>query len=368
MGDDRSNRPSRSRRTICTYGTVIPNRRRVKAALATVPPMRAFRVHELGDPLQVMQLEDVEPPTPPPGHVRVAVAAAALNFPDVLLCRGEYQEKPPLPFTPGVEVAGTVVELGDGVSTVALGDRVIAMPLFGHGGLAEETLAPEAGVFRIPDSLAWAPAAAMHVVYQTGYLALHNRAAIQSGETLLVHAGAGGVGSAAIQLGVAAGARVLATAGGPEKVQVCRDLGAEIAIDYRAGDFVDAVKEATGGKGADVIYDPVGGDTFDRSRKCIAFEGRILVIGFTSGRFPEAPANHILIKNYAVVGVHWGLYSRVKPEVPRQIHERLMALHEEGRIAPLVSREIPLEDAPAALAALGDRGTTGKVVVIPTPA
>jgi NADPH2:quinone reductase len=193
-------------------------------------------------------------------------------------------------------------------------------------------------------------------------VALHRRAHLQPGETLLVHAGAGGVGSAAIQLGLAAGARVIATAGGAEKVQVCKDLGAELVIDYRAGDFVDAVKEFTDGRGADVIYDPVGGDTYDRSTKCIAFEGRILIIGFTGGRFADARTNHVLIKNYAVVGVHWGLYNMMQPAFVHETHAELMRLHEAGAIAPLISRELPMTDVPSALASLATRGTWGKLV------
>jgi NADPH2:quinone reductase len=241
--------------------------------------MKAWRVHELGEPEAVLRLEDVEDPQPGPDSVVVDVAAASLNFPDVLMCRGEYQVKPPLPFTPGAEVSGTVVELGEGADPSLLGQRVIAIPTFGHGGFTGRTIAPTSMVFPIPTSLSDAAASALHVTYQTGHVALHRRAHLQPGETLLVHAGAGGVGSAAIQLGLAAGARVIATAGGAEKVQVCKDLGAELVIDYRAGDFVDAVKEFTDGRGADVIYDPVGGDTYDRSTKCIAFEGRILIGG-----------------------------------------------------------------------------------------
>ncbi|HZQ27204.1 MAG TPA: NADPH:quinone oxidoreductase family protein [Acidimicrobiales bacterium] len=316
--------------------------------------MRAWRIHELGEPTAVMVLEDVDPPEPGPGQVAIDVAAAALNFPDVLLCRGQYQEKPPLPFTPGVEVAGTRVDTGE---------RVLAAPAMPHGGLTERTVAAESTTYQIPDSMSMEAASALHVTYQTGYLALHQRARIQPGETLLVHAGAGGVGSAAIQLGLAAGARVFATAGGPEKVDVCRKLGAELVIDYTTEDFADAVKQATGGRGADVIFDPVGGDVFDRSRKCIAFEGRILVIGFTSGRIADAPTNHALVKNYAVVGVHWGLYNRVRPEVPHQIHEELVRLYEDGKIDPLISHVAPMDQAPQALAALASRGTTGKVVV-----
>lgn len=252
--------------------------------------------------------------------------------------------------------------LGEGVDAGLLGHRVIALPRSGSGGFTEQTVAPTATVFPIPDSLDDVKAAALLVTYQTGHVALHRRAAIQPGETLLVHAGAGGVGSAAIQLGLAAGARVFATAGGPEKVQVCRDLGAELVVDYRAGDFVDAVKAATEGRGADVIYDPVGGDTFDRSRKCIAFEGRILVVGFTGGRFADAPTNHVLIKNYSVVGVHWGLYNFHDPPVILDAHDDLMRLHGDGVIDPLVSRVIGLDDVPTALASLATRGTYGKVV------
>jgi NADPH2:quinone reductase len=253
--------------------------------------------------------------------------------------------------------------LGEGVTEFAPGDRVLAIPNFGNGGFTEYTTAAAAGgVFRIPDAMGFGAASALHVVYQTGHLALHRRAQLQPGETLLVHAGAGGVGSAAIQLGLAAGARVIATAGGAEKVEVCRKLGADLVIDYREQDFVDPVKEFTGGRGADVVYDPVGGDTYDRSTKCIAFEGRILIIGFTGGRFADARTNHVLIKNYSVVGVHWGLYNMMNPAIVRANHDELMRLFEAGKIDPLISETVPLEDVPAALARLGSRGTYGKLV------
>jgi NADPH2:quinone reductase len=330
--------------------------------VGTLRAMRAWRVHELGEPEAVLRLDETDVVDPPPGHVAVDVAAASLNFPDVLMCRGEYQVKPRLPFSPGAEVSGVVSALGDDVDAGLLGRRVIAIPRFGDGGFTERTVAPVGTVFPIPDTLDDAAAAALHVTYQTGHVALHRRAHVQAGETLLVHAGAGGVGSAAIQLGLAAGARVIATAGGAEKVQVCRDLGAELVIDYRAGDFVDAVKEFTDGRGADVVYDPVGGDTYDRSTKCIAFEGRILIIGFTGGRFADARTNHVLIKNYAVVGVHWGLYNLLQPELIHATHDALMQQHADGRIAPLISREIPMAEVPAALASLATRGTWGKIV------
>jgi NADPH2:quinone reductase len=285
-----------------------------------------------------------------------------LNFSDVLLCRGEYQEKPPLPFTPGAEIAGTVVAAGDG-SRHEVGERVLATPELPHGGLAERTIARDVDAFAIPDSLDDASAAALHVTYQTGWFGLYHRAQLRQGETLLVHAGAGGVGSAAIQLGLAAGARVVATAGGAEKVQICRDLGAEVAIDYRTDDFVEAVKEVTDGRGADVVYDSVGGDTFDRSRRCIAFEGRILVVGFAGGRFADAPTNHVFVKNYSVVGVHWGLYKRYDPDLVERCHDELLGLHARGLISPLISSQRPLEEAPDALTELAARGTWGKVVL-----
>ncbi len=324
--------------------------------------MRALLVDELGEPERVLRAVDVPVPEPAPGQVRIRVHAASLNFPDVLMCRGEYQVKPPLPFTPGAEVAGTVDALGEGVDTLAAGARVLAIPAFGPGGFAQYTLAAADGVFPVPDAMSFRAASALHITYQTGYLGLHRRAQLQSGETLLVHAGAGGVGSAAIQLGLAAGARVIATAGGAQKVEVCRSLGAHVAVDYRSHDLVDAVKDATGGRGADVVYDPVGGDTFDRSTKCIAFEGRILVVGFTGGRFADARTNHVLIKNYSVVGVHWGMYNLMNPRLVREQHDALVALFEAGLVDPLVSETVTLDEVPAALARLGGRGTWGKVV------
>jgi NADPH2:quinone reductase len=203
------------------------------------------------------------------------------------------------------------------------------------------------------------------VTYQTGYCALHQRARIQPGETLLVHAAAGGVGSAAVQLGKAAGATVIASAGGPEKCTVAKAQGADHVIDYSTEDLVARVKEITGGRGADVIYDPVGGDVFDASRKVVAFEGRILVIGFVAGRFADAPTNHVLVKNYSVVGVHWAYYQRMAPELIPQWQDALVALWAERRIDPLVGAELPLEEAPEALRRLGGRGTVGKVVLVP---
>jgi NADPH2:quinone reductase len=321
--------------------------------------MKAWQVQELGEPQDVLRWVDVDEPAAGPDDLLVQVDAVALNFPDVLLCRGLYQDKPPLPFTPGLEICGTVL------GGPREGERVIGGPSLPHGGLAERVLLADANAFPVPASMPPAKAAGLLITYQTGYVGLHRRAGLQPGETLLVHAGAGGVGTAAIQLGRAAGARVIATAGGPDKVQVCKDLGADVVIDYNAEDFVAVVKDVTAGRGADVIYDSVGGDVFDKSRKCIAFEGRILVIGFAGGRIADAPTNHALVKNYSIVGLHWGLYRKLNPSVITTTHAALVALWEAGQIDPLIGAELPLADAPQALAKLADRGTVGKVVLLP---
>jgi NADPH2:quinone reductase len=326
--------------------------------------MRAWQVQRLGDPEQALQLAEVDEPRPEPGEVVIEVRAAALNFFDILLCRGEYQERPELPFTPGGEISGTVHAAGEGAN-LQIGRRVIATPPLPRGGYADGVAVPETSVFPIPDSMPFVKAAALPITYQTAHVALHHRAQLESGETVLVHAGAGGVGSAAIQIAKAAGARVIATAGGPEKVEVCKQLGAEIAVDYREKNFVEVVKEATEGRGADVIFDPVGGDVFDGSRRCVAFEGRIVVIGFAGGRIAEAPTNHILVKNYSVVGMHWGLYTRVMPDLVRSTHEDLVDLYEAGEIDPLISEIVSFAQLPEALKLLGGRGTYGKIVVRP---
>jgi NADPH2:quinone reductase len=318
--------------------------------------MRAWRVHELGDPSEVMSFDEVDQPTPGAGQVLVKVRAAALNFPDVLMAMGKYQEKPPLPFTPGVELCGEIVETGQ---------RVIGSPAGGPGAFAEYALMDDAAAFPVPDGMSDEKAASLYLTYQTGYVGLHRRAHLQAGETLLVHAGAGGVGTAAIQLGKAAGATVIATAGGARKTEVCASLGADHVIDYTTEDFVPIVKELTGGRGADVIYDPVGGDVFDKSRKCIAFEGRLVVVGFTSGRIPEAPANHLLVKNYSVVGLHWGLYRKYDRSVFAETHEQLVRLVQDGSVDPLVGEVLPMDQAPQALLRLASRETVGKVVLVP---
>ena len=325
-------------------------------------PMRAWQVHEPGDPVEVLRLESISRPQPGPDQVAIEVLACAVNFADTLLCRGTYQEKPALPFTPGLEVCGRVITAPRG-SSLEPGQRVIALPTLPHGGMAEQTIAAVTDVFAVPDSMDDVTAAALPVTYQTGWFGLYRRARLEPGETVLVHAGAGGVGSAAIQLAKARGATVIATAGGAEKVARCLTLGADAAVDYRADDFVAITNELTEGRGADVIYDSVGGDTFDRSRRCIAFEGRIVIVGFAGGQIADAPTNHLLVKNYGVLGLHWGRYRALRPDLVRECHDDLVRLHAEGLVAPLIGSVRPLDEVPRALDDLAGRATTGKVVV-----
>ncbi|MBM7631349.1 NADPH:quinone oxidoreductase family protein [Geomicrobium sediminis] len=324
--------------------------------------MKKWIVETLADPTEALVLKEDEKPLRTKGQLLIDTKAAALNFFDILLCQGKYQEKPPLPFTPGAEISGTIVE-ADEDSKWNVGQKVLARPKLPNGGLAEFVVVGEDEVFAVPEAMSYEEASALFITYQTSYYALHHRAKLQPGEVLLVHAGAGGVGSAAIQLGKSQGATVIATAGGEEKVNQCLEQGADYAIDYKEEDFVQRVKDLTNGKGADVIYDPVGGHVFDRSRKCIAFDGRILIVGFAGGTIPEAPMNHALVKNYSLVGVHWGYYARLYPEGVHDIHEELCRLYEKGDIKPLLYNVFPFDEVPSALTALGNRSTYGKLVI-----
>ena len=319
--------------------------------------MKAWQVRAWGEP-EEMPLAEIPIPEPAAGEVRIANRAAALNFFDILQIQGKYQVKPPFPFTPGAEVSGVVDALGAGVTSLTVGDRVLAMPM--AGAFAEYSIATADRVFRVPDGMDFAAAAAMPIVYQTSYFALTKRAALQRGEWLLVHAGASGVGMAAIQIGKALGARILATAGSEAKLDFCRSQGAAYAIDYRDASWVDRVKELTNGRGADVIYDPVGSDIFDLSTKCIAPEGRLLVVGFAGGRIPSIQANRILLKDISIVGVHWGAYVREHPEYPGDAQRALEAM----RVRPVVGKRYRLDQAPAALRDLAERRVIGKAVLM----
>lgn len=329
--------------------------------------MRAWQVQELGEPIAVLREVDAPTPDPGPGQITVRTLATAANFPDVLMCRGLYQVKPDLPFTPGVELCGEVVALGEGVEGFTVGQRVLGGSALPHGGFAEYAVLNAAQAFAAPASLDDAQASSLYIGYQTGWFGLHRRAHLQAGETLLVHAAAGGVGSAAIQLGKAAGAKVIGVVGGPEKAEVARALGADVVVDRRTEDFVEVVKAETGGRGADVIYDPVGGDTYKRSTKCIAFEGRILVVGFAGGTIQEAALNHALIKNYSIVGLHWGLYNAYDSESVQRCHRELTSLADQGLVNPLVSERLSFDEAPDGLQRLADGSTVGRVVYQAAP-
>jgi len=322
--------------------------------------MKAWRVHSWGEP-ETMLLEDVPVPEPASGQVRIRVHAVGLNFFDILQVQGKYQVKPPFPFTPGAEVAGIVDAVGPGATELHSGDAVLSMT---HGGgMAEYAIGPAAMTFPAPDGMDHSTAAAIPIVYQTSYFALKDRAALQEGEWLLVHAGASGVGISAIQLGKAWGARVIATAGSAEKLEFAKAHGADHVIDYNDGTWVDRVKELTGGRGADVVYDPVGGDVFDLSTKCIAFGGRLLVIGFASGRIPSIAANRILLKNISVVGALWGGQAAANSAYVVRTQRALTDLFQRGELHPPQPVEYPLDAAPAALRDLANRKILWKAVL-----
>ena len=326
--------------------------------------MKAWRVSGLGEPRDVMSLDEVPVPEPGAGQLLVRVLGAAANFPDVLMCRGLNQVRPPLPFTPGVELCGEVAALGTGATGFAVGDRVLGAAVLPAGGFAQLALMDTGTTFPAPGGLDDAQAAAFYIGYQTGWFGLHRRAHLQPGETLLVHAAAGGVGSAAVQLGKAAGAFVIGVVGGRGKAAVARSLGADVVVDRRTDDFVQVVKDLTHGRGADVVYDPVGGDAYERSTKCIAFEGRIVVVGFAGGQIQTASLNHALVKNYSIVGLHWGLYMKHDPALVRICHDELSQLVANGVARPLVSQRLVLDELAEGLQRLADGTTVGRVVYV----
>jgi NADPH2:quinone reductase len=322
--------------------------------------VKAVVCRAIAEDIGTLRLEDVTLPPPAAGQARVRIRAAAVNFPDILTVQGKYQHKPELPFTPGTEAAGDVIALGDGVTNVALGDRVI---VGGLGGYAEEMQVPAAGLRKIPDGVGYAEAAAFTVAYLTAYVALVRRAELQAGEWLLVHGAAGGVGLAAVDLGRVLGAKVIATASSDAKRDFLKAYGANYVLPLSG--FREQVKAITGGEGANVIYDPVGGDVFDESTRCIAFDGRITIIGFTSGRIPSIGVNMPLIKGYSIMGVRAGEYGRKFPQKGRENMDAIMRLLAEGKIHPHVHARFPLERAVDAMRTLQDRSVIGKVIVEP---
>lgn len=323
--------------------------------------MRAWKVLRHGEPGEVIVLDEADIPEPNPDEVRIRVDVAALGLPDVFMCRGIYPYKPELPFTPGQEVAGVVTVAGANAKT-PVGARVMALTSFyrGFGGFAEEALAPDSSTFSVPEKMDPAEAACFLIAYHTASLGIETRGQLRPGETLLVFGGAGGTGTAAIQLGRALGGRVIAVAGGKEKVEVCRRCGADVVINHNEEDVVAAVKEVTERRGADVIYDPVGGEAFDSALRCIANGGRLLAIGYASGAWHDAPTKTLVLKNASVVGVFVGAYG--KPFLEK-VHDRLLARWRAGAIRGQIECEIPFEEIPRALEKIGQRRSTRKTVV-----
>lgn len=322
--------------------------------------MKAWQVVQRGEPAEAIRIAEVPVPEPNPGEVRIRVEAAALGLPDVFMCRGTYAFEPALPFTPGQEVSGVVTAVGAGAQT-PVGARVMAVTSFfrGHGGFATEALALDAATYPSPEEMSFVDAAGFVIPYHTAYLGLVTRGRLQPDESLLVLGAAGGSGSAAVQLGKALGARVLCVAGGREKGDVCRALGADAVIDHREGDVAKAVREATGGAGADVVYDPVGGDLFETATRCLASEGRLLAIGYASGAWRDASTARLVDRNASVVGVYVGAYA--KPFLS-EVHETLLGYWRRGEIRSMASEPVSFERIGEALGELAGRRATGKVV------
>lgn len=322
--------------------------------------MRSMRVHELSEDISVLRMDEVTLPPPRAGEVRLRLKACSINFPDILMVQGKYQFKPELPFAPGMEGAGIVAQVGEGVTKLKAGDEVVAGLRI--GGFAEEVNIAAENCRPMPKGMDFIKAAAYPAAYLTAYVALVIRGNLKAGETLLVHGSTGGVGMAAVDIGKLWGAKVIATSASDEKLKVVKARGADHVINVTRG-FREEVKELTGGKGADVIYDPVGGDVFDESVRCIAWNGRLLIIGFTSGRIPSVSVNMPLIKGFSVVGVRAGEYGRRDPEAGRANIEAIDRLAAEGKIDPYVCATFPLDHAVEAMRMLQNRQAVGKVVI-----
>lgn len=322
--------------------------------------MRAILCKEYG-PADTLVIEEVKSPEAKGRGVKVRVKAAGLNFPDTLIIEGKYQFKPTVPFSPGGEMSGEVIAVGDKVTRFKVGDRVAG--LTGFGAFAEEIVVAEDNLLPVPATMSDDKAAAFTLVYGTSYYALKQRANIQPGESLLVLGASGGVGLATVELGKAMGARVIAAASSAEKLAVAKAAGADEVINYTEEPLKDTVKKLTGGKGVDVIYDPVGGDFTEQALRAMAWNGRHLIIGFAAGDIPKIPANLTLLKGCSVVGVFWGNFTRMEPEASANNMMELMALYEQGKIDPKVSEVYDFEDYVSALNALTERRAKGKIVL-----
>jgi NADPH:quinone reductase len=323
--------------------------------------VKAVLVREFA-PLDQLSLAEVPAPVPGPGEVLIAVKAAGVNFMDGLIAQGKYQTKPALPFSPGAEVAGTVKRVGAGVTGISPGMRVLAAT--GHGGFAEEVIMPAAGVMALPQGMDFAAAASFPIVYGTSHHALRERAQLRAGETLLVLGAAGGVGLTAVELGKVMGARVIACASSDDKLALCKAYGADELVNYATSDLRERIRELTGGKGVDVVYDPVGGAFAEPCVRSLAYMGRYLVVGFASGEIPKIPLNLLLLKTASLVGVFWGAYARARPQQNGANFAELFAWYAQGLLRPHVSQSFPLADYAQALDAVMNRRAKGKVVLL----
>ena len=323
--------------------------------------MKAVHCVQFGAP-EALVIEDIASPSTVSGAVKIRVRACGINFPDLLMIQGLYQFKPPFPFSPGLAVAGDIIELGPGVDNLRGGDRVMATMMY--GGFAEEVVVPAASVLPMPDNMPYEVGAAIPLAYGTAHVALAHRAQLRRDETLLVLGAAGGVGLAAVAIGKVMGARVIAAASTDEKLQIALQHGASETINYGAEDLRQRIKALTLDKGADVIFDPVGGELFDTAIRRIAWEGRYLVIGFASGRIPSLPANIALLKNAALVGVFWGAYLTRNPDLIQQSFQQLLRWYAQDRLQPRIHKTFALDDAARALREIMDRRAMGKIVLI----
>ena len=322
--------------------------------------MKAVLCRSYGPP-ESLVVEDVPPPTPRRGEAIISVKSAGVNFPDVLIIQNRYQVKPPLPFSPGSEAAGVVKAIGEDVNHVKIGDRVMAIT--GYGAFAEEIAVDAARLLPIPEGMDFATAAAFGLTYATSDHALRDRGGLNAGETLLVLGAAGGVGIAAIEIGKALGARVIACASSPDKLDVCRAHGADETIDYATEDLRERIRALTAGRGPDVVYDPVGGPYTEPALRSIAWRGRLLVVGFAAGEIPRIPLNLTLLKGCSIVGVYWGEFSRREPERFAESMRRLARWFADGKLRPHISSIFPLDRAADALTLMAERKVTGKVVL-----
>jgi NADPH2:quinone reductase len=325
--------------------------------------MKAVRCHQWGGP-EVLAVEEVEARRPGPGEVCIRVEASAVNFSDTLIVAGKYQFKPKLPHIPGHELAGTVIAVGEGVTNCATGDRVMASARQG-GGFAEEYVAAADRVYRIPDNMSFEAGAGFIIGYGTAYFALRHRGMLQPGETLLVNGAAGGVGLAAIQVGKALGARVIACASTPDKIALAASYGADCCINYVSESVRDKAMTFTDGKGVDVVFDPVGGDAFTQAMRAVGWHARMLIVGFASGTWQQIPANIVLVKNIAVMSSLWGGEMERDAQFARTVLSEVLALYRDGKLKPLPGRTYALKNAADALRDMMNRNVTGKSVILP---